>query len=372
MERQFFDFSKAFSDPGLARSLVHAIERECVEPLTFMEVCGTHTVAIFRSGIHSILPETVVHLSGPGCPVCVTHEQEVELFLQVAARNDAIVATFGDLMRVPGMQGKSLKTAQAEGARVEVVYAPFDALDLARANPDKQVVFLGVGFETTAPAIAATMQMAKAQGLSNFLVLSMHKLVPPALKALLDDASARVDAFMLPGHVSLVLGLAPYQFIAREYDIPAVVAGFEPLDILAALLTLARQRNAIRQGAVAEIVNDYPRAVREAGNPKARAVMDEVFTVVDARWRGLGVIPQSGLAIAEAYADQDAMRVLGLTMPEPRTLPGCKCGDVLKGKIRPDQCPLFKKACTPATPVGPCMVSTEGSCAAYFKYHAEV
>ncbi|GAB7080944.1 hydrogenase formation protein HypD [Megalodesulfovibrio paquesii] len=372
MEQPFFDFSKAFSDPALARSLVQAIERECAEPLTFMEVCGTHTVSIFRSGIHSILPETVIHLSGPGCPVCVTHEQEVELFLQIAARPDAIVATFGDLMRVPGLQGRSLKTAQAEGARVEVVYAPFDALDLARANPDKQVVFLGVGFETTAPAIAATMQMAKAQGLRNFLVLSMHKLVPPALKALLDDNSARVDAFMLPGHVSLVLGLAPYQFIAREYHIPAVVAGFEPLDILAALLTLARQRNAIRQGGVAEIVNDYPRAVSEEGNPKARAVMDEVFTVVDARWRGLGVIPRSGLAIAEAYADQDAMRVLGLTMPEPRTLPGCKCGDVLKGKIRPDQCPLFKKACTPANPVGPCMVSTEGSCAAYFKYHADV
>ncbi len=343
------------------------IKQELSGPFRFMEVCGTHTVAIFQSGLHSLLPEEIIHVSGPGCPVCVTHESEVAAFLQVASQSGVILATFGDLMRVPGPKGANLKSAKAEGARIEVVYSPFDALNLAAANPRDKVVFIGVGFETTAPTIAATIKMAKQQGLQNFFVLSFHKLVPPALRVLLDDADTEVDAFLLPGHVSTVIGLEPYNFLPEEYDTPAVVTGFEPLDILRALLEVTGQ---LRDGRAA-LVNAYTRAVSDTGNAKAREIMYEVFQPADALWRGLGTIPGSGLVFRPEYAQFDALQALEINVPEAAPLPGCRCGDVLKGKLRPDQCPLFKKACTPASPVGPCMVSTEGSCAAYFKYHLE-
>ena len=332
-----------------------------------MEVCGTHTVAIFQSGLHSLLPEEIIHVSGPGCPVCVTHESEVAAFLQVASRSDVILATFGDLMRVPGPKGANLKSAKAEGARIEVVYSPFDALKLGATNPDAKVVFIGVGFETTAPTIAATIKMASQQGLSNFFVLSFHKLVPPALRVLLNDADTEVDAFLLPGHVSTVIGLEPYRFLPDEYNTPAVVTGFEPLDILRALLEVTEQLRDGKPG----LVNAYTRAVSDTGNAKAREIMYEVFQPADALWRGLGKIPGSGLVFTPQYAQFDALQALEISVPEASPLPGCRCGEVLKGKMRPDQCPLFKKACTPASPVGPCMVSTEGSCAAYFKYHLE-
>ncbi|NDY58830.1 hydrogenase formation protein HypD [Desulfovibrio sulfodismutans] len=357
----------AFKDPALCRSLLGRLTEEATTPMRFMEVCGTHTVAIFQSGLRSLLPGTITHLTGPGCPVCVTHESEVAAFLELAARDDVIVATFGDLMRVPGPKGANLKTASAEGARVEVVYSPFDALALAKANPDRTVVFLGIGFETTAPTVAATIRLAREQSLDNFLVMSFHKLVPPALRALLADPEARVDAFILPGHVSAIIGVDPYAFLATEYGVPSVITGFEPLDILQALIHIVRMR---RDNAPA-VINQYSRVVPEHGNQKALAVMAEVFTPVDALWRGLGVLPQSGLAIAEPYAAFDAFKVLGITLKDHPPLPGCRCGEVLKGKMPPNECPLFAKACTPATPVGPCMVSTEGGCAAYFKYRLE-
>lgn len=356
-----------FKDPDLSRRLLEQLRQELSGPFRFMEVCGTHTVAIFQSGLHSLLPEAMVHVSGPGCPVCVTHDSEVAGYLELAKRDDVCIATFGDLMRVPGPGGATLKSAQADGARVEVVYSAFDALTLAKDQPGTQVVFLGIGFETTAPTIAATVQMAKQQGLKNFKVLSFHKLVPPALAALLADPEAAVDAFLLPGHVSTVIGLEPYAFLAEQHKVPAVVAGFDPLDILRALLMLVRQRNEGR----AAVENAYPRAVSEQGNAKARRVLFEVFEPGDALWRGIGTIPGSGLHMREAYAAFDAFRAFGFSLPEVRPLPGCRCGDVLKGKLRPDQCPLFKKACTPLNPVGPCMVSTEGSCAAYYKYRLE-
>ncbi|MBG0778151.1 MAG: hydrogenase formation protein HypD [Desulfovibrionaceae bacterium] len=356
-----------FKDPELCKKLLARLHAEVDRDVRFMEVCGTHTVAIFQSGLHTLLPARIAHLSGPGCPVCVTHESEVNAFLDLAAMDGVIVATFGDLMRVPGHGGRNLKLAQAEGARVEVVYTPMEALRLAAENPDAKVVFLGVGFETTAPAIAGTVKMARAQGLENFLVLSFHKLVPPALRALAADPEAGVDAFILPGHVSTIIGMEPYGFLASEYHTPSVIAGFEPADILSALLVIAQQLKAGR----AEVVNAYGRAVSDAGNAKARAVMYEVFEPSDALWRGIGEIPGSGLAFTDAYAAFDARRVLGLELKPTKPLPGCRCGDVLKGKLPPNQCPLFKKACTPANPVGPCMVSTEGSCAAYFKYHLE-
>lgn len=356
---------KAFQNPRLCRSLLERLNRALDgRSMRFMEVCGTHTVAIFQSGLRSLLPASVTHLSGPGCPVCVTHDAEVAAFLDLAGRDKVIVATFGDLLRVPGPGGRSLKHAQAQGARVEIVYSPLDALTLAAANPGHTVVFLGIGFETTAPTVAATLLTARQRNIENFCVLSLHKLVPPALRALLSDADCAVQAFLLPGHVSTILGLEPYAFLARDYRMPGVVGGFEPADILLALCIMAEQ---LRDGAPA-VVNAYPRAVADQGNPKARALLEQFFQPADALWRGLGLIPQSGLTLRPEYADMDAMVRLNVRLPDVPPLPGCRCGDVLKGRMTPTDCPLFGRKCTPATPVGPCMVSTEGSCAAYFKY----
>ncbi|MEL7638590.1 MAG: hydrogenase formation protein HypD [Solidesulfovibrio sp.] len=354
----------AFKDPALCRALLARLVEEADTPLRFMEVCGTHTVSIFQSGLRGLLPATITHVTGPGCPVCVTHESEVACFLDLAGRDDVILATFGDLMRVPGPKGRNLKTAQADGARVEVVYSPVDALALAEANPGRTVVFLGVGFETTAPAVAATIRLAREKNLRNFRVLSFHKLVPPALAALLADPDINVDAFLLPGHVSAIIGATPYAFVAEQYRVPAVITGFEPLDILSALRDIV----AMRKSGAPAVKNDYTRVVADTGNPVALAVMDEVFAPADALWRGLGRIPASGLTIREAFADFDALRLPGVELEESPPLPGCRCGEVLKGKMAPNECPLFDKACTPATPVGPCMVSTEGGCAAYHKY----
>lgn len=352
-----------FKDPELCKVLLDRIHSELDGELRFMEVCGTHTVSIFRSGVRSLLSDKVVHLSGPGCPVCVTHDSEVAAFLELAGKN-AIITTFGDLMRVPGPDKKSLKSAQAEGARVKIVYSPFDALKIAQDNPGDKVVFLGVGFETTAPAIAATVKVAREQGITNFSVLCFHKLVPPALAALVGDPDLKVQAFLLPGHVSAIIGVEPYRFLAEKHGLPAVVAGFEPVDILQALHLFVTMRGEGR----AEVVNAYRRVVSDAGNPKAVSVMNEVFEPTDALWRGIGLIPGSGLTVREEYAAYDAMRVFGMELKDVPEIKGCRCGDVLKGKLSPEKCPLFGKACTPAAPVGPCMVSTEGSCAAYYKY----
>lgn len=359
---------KNFSDPALCKGLLKTLEQRLDElgrPLRFMEVCGTHTVSIFRSGLRSLLPAAVTHLSGPGCPVCVTHDREVAAYMELAAKEGVIIATFGDLMRVPGPGGKSLKEAQAQGARVQVVYSPHDALDLAQKHPADKVVFLGVGFETTAPAVAATVQMARAARLANFYVLSFHKLVPPALRILLEDSDSAIDAFLLPGHVSTILGIEPYSFVATEFGKPGIVGGFDPADILQSLLLMVE---ALGSGEAA-IINQYKRMVSDRGSPKAQRIMGEVFATGDALWRGIGEIPQSGLLMREEYADFDAWKAFDLSLPDVPDIKGCRCGDVLKGRMAPPDCPLFGKACTPARPVGPCMVSTEGSCAAYFKYN---
>lgn len=361
--------SDPLRDPARCKELLEQIKRSVGDSsLRFMEVCGTHTVALFRSGVHSLLPESVVHLTGPGCPVCVTHESEVAAYLELARRDGVIIATFGDLMRVPGPGGASLKKAQAEGARVEVVYSPFDALAVARDNPGDKVVFLGIGFETTTPTVAATVRLARQEGLANFLVMPFHKLVPPALDALLSDPNMAVEGFMLPGHVSAIIGMEPYRPLAERFRIPAVVAGFEPVDLLQAILLMAEMK---RQGKP-KVINNYKRVVADEGNPKARAIVSEVYRPADALWRGIGTIPASGLVFTDAYRTFDAFEVLGVELKESKPLPGCRCGEVLKGIMRPDQCPLFAKACTPAQPVGPCMVSTEGSCAAYFKYQLDL
>lgn len=336
------------------------------KPIRFMEVCGTHTVSIFQSGLRSLLPEGLSHLSGPGCPVCVTHDSEVATFLKLAGKENVILATFGDLIRVPAPDGKSLKHAMAEGADVRIVYSPMDAVELAPKNPQKEVVFLGVGFETTAPTIAATVLYAKKNNIKNYSVFCCHKLVPPALKVLLDNNvnDRYIDAFLLPGHVSLIIGLKPFEFMAKDYQYPAVVAGFEPAEIIHALYMICEQK---RLGQ-AKVENAYTRAVSYEGNTTAQNMLSAVFDVCDAKWRGLGNIPQSGLKIKESLAEFDALAKLGESLAQTKPLPGCKCGEVLQGKITPAQCPLFGKVCTPQNPTGPCMVSTEGSCAAWYNY----
>lgn len=366
LENDLEKLAVAARGPGLCKSLLGRLE-EILDgrEMRFMEVCGTHTVAIFQSGLRSLLPKSITHISGPGCPVCVTSEKDVSFFLELTARPDVIVATFGDLLRVPGPDGKSLRHAQAGGGNIAIVYSPLDCLALARSNPDKKIVFLAVGFETTAPTVAATVIAARKAGLGNFLIFPCHKLVPPALLSLLEKNDNGLDAFLLPGHVAAITGLEPFAFIPADFQRPAVVGGFEPADLL---LALCRMAEMLATGKPA-VENAYARVVSENGNPRAREMMNEVFEPCTALWRGLGDIPCSGLALRKEYEDFDACKRLDIypsAMDKPRK--GCRCGDVLKGRITPPDCPLFGHACLPSNPVGPCMVSSEGSCAAFFKY----
>lgn len=362
------DGAALLQDPDICRKLLDRLERALEDvpgkSMRFMEVCGTHTVSIFQSGLRSLLPRGIVHLSGPGCPVCVTHDAEVAAFIEMAEKQDVILTTFGDLLRVPGPGGKSLKHAMARGAQVKIVYSPLESLQTARDNPDKTVVFLGIGFETTAPTAAGTLLAARAQNLKNFCVFPLHKLVPPALDALLSDPDCAVDAFLLPGHVAVITGTRFFSFLRDRWQVPSCVAGFEPADILLALCLLAEDLRDGRHG----LHNAYPRAVNEIGNTRAQELVAQVYEPRDALWRGMGTIPSSGLGLREDYLDMDASTRLGVPLRKTRPIAGCRCGDVLKGRISPNECPLFAKACTPLEPVGPCMVSTEGSCAAYYKY----
>ncbi|NDY42600.1 hydrogenase formation protein HypD [Dissulfurirhabdus thermomarina] len=356
----------AFRDPGLAAAQVAEIRRLARRPLRFMEVCGTHTVSIFRHGLRELLPPEVELISGPGCPVCVTDQADIDALVDLAGRPGVRLATFGDLVRVPG-GGGSLAEARARGARVEVVYSPMDALALAEARPHETVVFAGVGFETTAPAVAATVIEADRRGLANFALWSAHKVMPPALRALLADPGLRLDGLLCPGHVSTIVGAGAWRGLAADFGIPCVVAGFEPLDVLEAIRRLVLQAVEGR----AEADNAYPRAVTEAGNPRALAVMAKVFVPVAARWRGLGEIPASGLALAPAWRALDAAARFDLDVRPAPDPPGCRCGDVLRGRARPPECPHFGRRCTPARPVGPCMVSSEGACSAWYRFGAE-
>lgn len=356
----------SFKDPALARHLLGTIERlakDIAKPVRLMEVCGTHTVAIARSGLRDILPKNIKLLSGPGCPVCVSSNADIDSIIALTKIPEIIVATFGDMIRVPG-SSTSLMQRRSEGSRIEVMYSPLDALKLAKDNPSKQVVFVGVGFETTTPLIAATITRAQKQSLTNFSVLPIHKRVPPALKALVDDASVSLDALILPGHVSTILGAKPYGFLAHDHNIPCAIAGFEPVDILHGLTLLLKQ---LQEGK-AKVEIAYLRAVMPKGNQTAINIINEVFEVCDSSWRGLGVIPNSGLRIREKYAHYDAIKRFDLEIEPTKEHRGCICGEVLRGAKSPNDCPLFSKACTPASPVGPCMVSSEGSCAAYFRY----
>jgi hydrogenase expression/formation protein HypD len=357
-------YMEEYRDADIARGLVEKINVSSKKKIRLMEVCGTHTVSIFRSGIRSVLPETITLLSGPGCPVCVTDQREIDAFVALARVDGAILATFGDLMRVPGTLS-SLQKEKAEGRDIRVVYSTMDAIDLAVKHPDREVIFPGVGFETTAPTIAAAIKAAQQMELANFSVYAAHKTVPPALHALMSSALVAIDGFILPGHVSLVIGTSAYEPFFKAHHIPGVVAGFEPADILQAIWMLVEQI----ENRAPQLSNAYGRAVTPRGNEKAQALLDEVFEVADVAWRGIGVIPQSGLVIRGPFAAFDAGQKFNLELPEPKEPQGCACGEILTGVKTPPDCPLYKTRCTPMDPVGPCMVSSEGTCAAYYRYH---
>ncbi len=354
---------REFRNPEKAAALAGRIRSIAEEDVRLMEVCGTHTMEIGRHGIRSMLPETVKLISGPGCPVCVTPEKEIDRAIMIAREYDVIVTTFGDMFRVPGGLG-SLEEAKGKGADIRIVYSPFNALEAARKEKPRPVLFLGVGFETTAPTIAATVLLARKEGLTNFFILSLGKLVPPALKAILELGKARVDGFILPGHVCTISGSKPYEFIARDFGRPCVVTGFEPVDILMGVYLLIEMIS----GNDPRVEIQYKRAVKREGNRKALEAMEEVFRPCDSEWRAIGVIKESGLGLREEFREMDGMERFPVDVPEPGEHPGCLCSDILMGLSLPTDCPLFGNECTPRAPVGPCMVSSEGTCAAYYKY----
>lgn len=344
-------------------SLVNEIERLAAgkKNLRFMEVCGTHTVSIFRAGIRNILPPNIELVSGPGCPVCVTNDAFIDRAIAYAKISGVTIATFGDMLKVPGTAETLAETAAA-GADVRVIYSPLDSIKIAQENPSRRVIFLAVGFETTAPTAAAALLTAERLGVRNLFFLSAQKLVPPALKMLLADTAVKVDGFLLPGHVAVVTGARAFEFL----KIPAVVAGFEAEEILLALINLLRQ---IDEGR-AEVANEYKSVVKAEGNPAAQKILAQVYAAVDADWRGLGVIKNSGLKIREEFAAFDIEKILPLEIKTAVKKTACRCGEVLRGIVTPVECPLFGKICAPLHAVGPCMISVEGVCAAWYKYGA--
>lgn len=357
-----------FREPDAARYLAERIarhgERLAADSRTvhLMEVCGSHTMAIGRFGIRGMLPEPVELVSGPGCPVCVTGPGYVDAALELARRG-VVIATFGDMLRVPGSRS-TLAEARAEGAAVEVCYSPEAALELARRDPGREVVFLAIGFETTVAPVTSLVPAAIEQGLDNLSLLTAFKLVPPALEALIADPELSLDGFLCPAHVSAIIGARAYRPVVDEHRLPCVIASFEPLDILLGidrLLELCVERRA-------ELHNLYRRVVRDDGNPRAQRLIGTYLEPVDADWRGLGTIPLSGLGLREEYARFDAARRFGITVGSGEAHPHCRCGDVLRGKVRPPECTLFGRSCVPSRPIGACMVSAEGTCAAYYKY----
>ncbi|SHN18007.1 hydrogenase formation protein HypD [Actinacidiphila paucisporea] len=356
-------YLEEFQDPGLARRLLDSIHSTVTRPWALMEVCGGQTHTIIRHGIDQLLPEQVELIHGPGCPVCVTPLEVIDKALEIASRPDVIFCSFGDMLRVPGT-GRDLFGVRGEGGDVRVVYSPLDALRIAQQHPDRQVVFFGIGFETTAPPNAMTVHQARKLGIRNFSLLVSHVRVPPAIDAIMRSPSCRVQAFLAAGHVCSVMGTGEYPPLAEQYRVPIVVTGFEPLDILEGVrrtvLQLERGEHTVD--------NAYQRAVRPEGNPAALAMLDDVFEVTDRAWRGIGVIPDSGWRLSERYRDFDAehrFEVSGIDTAEPAA---CRAGEVLQGLLKPDRCEAFGTVCTPRTPLGATMVSSEGACAAYYLY----
>ena len=361
------EWLKTYRDGDVAAGLVTLLKEERdIPPVRFMEVCGTHTVSICRNGIRELLPRAITLTSGPGCPVCVTATADIDAFIKAAELENTIITTFGDLLRVPGSKS-SLQAARAEGADIRTVYSSLDALQIARQNPGQQIIFPGVGFETTTPTVAAAILTAENEGLENFSVISSHKTMPPALDVLLADPEIRIDGLICPGHVSIMIGADAYQPYVRDYKIPCVIAGFEPVDILKAVYMLAVQAKSKKP----QVAIAYDRAVTRAGNRQAMSVMYKVFEPAAAFWRGLTTIPGSGLEIRREYDLYNARKRFDLTVVDAKDPAGCACGDVLKSIKTPADCKLFGTACLPEQPIGPCMVSGEGACGAYFKYRQQ-
>lgn len=356
-----------YRDRGLVGRLKERIGLQASElgrSVTIMEVCGSHTYAIGRYGIRRMLPEGVRLISGPGCPVCVTSEADVARALFLAGRPGVIFTTFGDMLRVPGPGGVSLQRLRAKGADVRVVGSTMEVMRTAQDNPGCEVVFMGIGFETTTPTVASMIRSCAGSGMGNVSLFSVHKVLPPALKALLADPELKVDAFLCPGHVSTIIGTDPYRTIVEKGK-AAVITGFEPVDILEGISMILDQ---MLKGSFS-VENQYTRAVKPQGNTRAMELMNEVFTGADAGWRGLGVIPQSGLVLRPRYSSFDALARFEMPEADETCTQGCLCGRILRGISTPDECPLFRDACTPQNPVGPCMVSREGTCASYYKYN---
>ncbi len=352
-----------YRDADGVRKIADAIARITTRPWNIMEVCGGQTHAIVKFGIDELLPEHINLLHGPGCPVCVTPTGIIDQALEIAARPGVIFCSFGDMIRVPGTKG-DLFSVKARGGDVRMVYSPLDALKLARQHPDKEVVFFAVGFETTAPANAMAVYQAAREGITNFSLLVSHVLVPPAMEALLASADCRVQGFLAAGHVCAIAGVHPYQPLAKKYRVPIVVTGFEPIDVLRGVHLCIKQ---LEEGRT-DCENAYKRAVRPEGNPNAMAIVDEVFAVIDRKWRGMGNIPQSGLGLAEKYAAYDAEKKFGLAEDTVEESTECISGLILQGLKKPRDCPAFGTRCTPEKPLGATMVSNEGACAAYYRY----
>ena len=355
-----------FRSPELVSGLIQNINKKSAalkRPITIMEVCGSHTTAISRFGIRKLLPDNINLVSGPGCPVCVTAIEDIDTALWLAARPENIFTSYGDLLRVPGSHLNSLDKIRARGAQIKTVHSALEALTLAQKNTDRKVIFMGIGFETTTPTIAAAILQAEKLKIKNFFLLSCHKLMPPVMHALLDDQELNLDAFICPGHVSTIIGAESYNFII-EKGLAAVVTGFEPVDILSGIAMILDQ---LING-VDEVKIQYSRAVKKEGNRKAQAIMAEVFQPAAATWRGLGEIAASGLILREKFSAYDARLQFSLPEIESQINPACRCGEVLRGIIKPCDCNLFGTKCTPARPFGPCMVSNEGSCAAYLTH----
>jgi len=356
-------FIDEYRDPELGQKLIARIHRQSTKPIKLMEFCGGHTVAIFKNGIRQLLPKTIEMLSGPGCPVCVTASSDLDKAIALSHLPNVIVTSFGDMIRVPG-SSSSLQRTKAEGNDVRVVYSAQDAVHIARDNPDKSVIFIGIGFETTAPTIAASIMQAEQEEINNYYILSLHKLCPPIMKAILDMGEVRLDGIICPGHVSTIIGSQPYQFIPDDYGVASVVSGFEPLDIL---LTIDRLVNQIETGQP-KVEIAYRRGVKPEGNPSALKLMDTVFEICKANWRGIGPVASSGLKLKDRYRLFDAESNFDIDAGSSLEPQGCICGNILRGVSTPLECGLFRTSCTPEHPVGPCMVSSEGSCATYYHY----
>lgn len=356
-------FIDEFRDAGLVQKLGRRIAAISTKPARLMEFCGGHTVSIMRNGIRQLLPSTIEMLSGPGCPVCVTANTDIDKAIALASLPGLIITTFGDMLKVPGSYA-SLQKCRASGGDIRIVYSAQDALQIARDNPAKNVVFIGVGFETTAPTIAMAVKQAEKENLTNFYIYSRLKQTPPAMKTLLQLGEVKLNGIICPGHVTAITGIQPYRAYAHDYGVACVVAGFEPVDILQAVEMLVEQ---IENGKP-EVEIAYTRGVRPEGNLKALEIIAEVFDTAVASWRGIGDIPASGYQLKERYARFDADTAFQVDLPPAKDAAGCCCGEILRGLIRPTDCKLFRKACTPDNPVGPCMVSSEGSCAAYYLF----